>query len=108
MIKCRATVSDIFTKSGELKSTFRMKAEYTKTGRSRDCALVLKQQREALYAWRDRRLADKAMLSDDSSYAGLRGDSCLFLSRSGKKWVSLAFHPKKYMTQDGQKETMVC
>lgn len=85
-----------------------MKAEYTKTGRSRDCALVLKQQREALYAWRDRRLADKAMLSDDSSYGGLRGDSCLFLSRSGKKWVSLAFHPKKYMTQDGQKETMVC
>ena len=71
-----------------------MKADYTKTNKSRDCALVLKQQRKALLAWRDRRLADKAMLSNDGSYGGLRGDSALFLSRSGKKWVSLSFHVK--------------
>ncbi|GHG07771.1 site-specific integrase [Thalassotalea marina] len=105
---CYLRVSDVFTKSGNLKMIFRMKAEYTKTGKSRDCALVLKQQREALYAWRDRRIKDKAMLSDDGSYGGLRGDSYLFLSRSGKKWVSLSFNPKKYTTLDGVKETMVC
>ncbi|GEK08956.1 tyrosine-type recombinase/integrase [Pseudoalteromonas peptidolytica] len=105
---CYLRVSDVFTKSGKLKMIFRMKAEYTKTGRSRDCALVLKQQRQALLDWRDRRLNDKAMLSDDGSYGGLRGDSYLFLSRSGKRWVSLAFNPKKYKTLDGIKETMVC
>lgn len=105
---CYLRVSDVFTKSGELKMIFRMKAEYTKTGKSRDYALVLKQQRKSLYAWRDRRIQDKAMLSDDPSYGGLRGDSNLFLSRSGKKWVSLSFNPKKYNTLDGIKETMVC
>lgn len=105
---CFLKVSDIFTESGELKSIFRMKAEYTKTNTSRDCVIVLKQQRQALFAWRDRRLADRAMLSKDGSYGGLRGDSFLFLSRSGKKWVNLAFNPKKYKTQSGVKETMVC
>lgn len=105
---CMLEVKDVFTKSGQLKSIFRMKADYTKTDKSRDCALVLKQQRKALLAWRDRRIADKAMLSDDGSYGGLRGDSALLLARSGKKWVSLSFHTKKYNTNDGEKETLVC
>ena len=105
---CQLLVKDVFTKSGELKSIFRMKAEYTKTGQSRDCALVLKQQRKALLAWRDRRLADKAMLSNDGTYGGLNGDSPLFLSKRGKQWVRLAFNVKKYQTKDGQKETLVC
>ncbi|MCG7550964.1 tyrosine-type recombinase/integrase [Pseudoalteromonas sp. Of7M-16] len=105
---CQLLVKDVFTTSGELKSIFRMKAEYTKTGQSRDCALVLKQQRKALLAWRDRRIADKAMLSSDGSYGGLNGDSPLFLSKRGKRWVTLAFNVKKYQTKDGPKETLVC
>lgn len=105
---CQLLVKDIFTKSGELKSIFRMRADYTKTNQSRDCALVLKQQRQAVLAWRDRRIKDKAMLSIDGTYGGLNGDSPLFLARSGKRWVTLSFNVKKYQTQNGQKETLVC
>lgn len=105
---CQLKVKDVFTKSGELKSIFRMRADYTKTNQSRDCALVLKQQRQAVYAWRDRRIKDKAMLSSDGSYGGLKGDSPLFLARSGKRWVTLSFNVKKYQTKKGQKETLVC
>ncbi|MCU4677697.1 site-specific integrase [Catenovulum sp. 2E275] len=105
---CQLKVKDVFTKSGELRSIFRMKAEYTKTGQSRDCALVLKQQRQAVLAWRDRRIADKAMLSADGSYSGLNGESPLFLARSGKRWVTISFNVKKYKTIDGIKETLVC
>lgn len=105
---CRLEVKDVFTKTGDLKSVFRMKADYTKTNTSRDCALVLKQQREAMFAWRDRRLADGAMLSNDGSYGGLRGDSPLFLARRGKNWMALAFNVKKYITKEGEKETMRC
>lgn len=105
---CLLLVKDVFTKSGELKSIFRMRADYTNTNQSRDCALVLKQQRQAVLAWRDRRIRDKAMLSVDGRYGGLNGDSPLFLARSGKRWVALSFNVKKYQTQDGQKETLVC
>lgn len=105
---CQLLVKDVFTKSGELKSIFRMRADYTKTNQSRDCALVLKQQRQAVLAWRDRRIRDKAMLSVDGSYDGLNGNSPLFLARSGKRWVTLSFNVKKYQTQGGQKETLVC
>lgn len=105
---CQLLVKDVFTKSGELKSIFRMRADYTKTNQSRDCALVLKQQRQAVLAWRYRRIKDKAMLSLDGSYGGLNGDSPLFLAKSGKRWVKLSFNVKKYQTQDGQKETLVC
>ena len=105
---CQLRVKDVFTKSGELKSVFRMRADYTKTNQSRDCALVLKQQRQAIFRWRDRRIKDRAMLSVDGSYGGLNGDSPLFLARSGKRWVTLSFNVKKYQTQDGQKETLVC
>ncbi|MEJ6498191.1 site-specific integrase [Pseudoalteromonas lipolytica] len=104
---CQLLVKDVFTKSGELKSIFRMRADYTKTNQSRDCALVLKQQRQAVLRWRDKRIADKAMLSVGGSYGGLNGDSPLFLARSGKRWVTLSFNVKKYQTQDGQKETLV-
>jgi integrase len=105
---CRLLVKDVFNKSGELKSVFRMRADYTKTGQSRDCALVLKQQRTAVLAWRDRRIQDKAMLSADGSYGGLSGDSPLFLARSGKRWVKISFNVKKYGTKEGVKETLVC
>jgi integrase len=109
---CYLRVKDVFYKSGEFKAIFRVKKEYAKGGQSRDCALVLKQQRKALLAWRDKRIQDKAFLSNDGSYGGLSGDSPLFLSfkgQKGLKWVSLAFHPKKYTTIDGKiKETMVC
>lgn len=104
-------VKDVFYKDGSLKSIFRMKSEYAKGGRSRDCALVLKQQRTSLLAWRDRRIKDNAFLSDDGSYGGLRGDSPLFLSYRGRKdmlWAYLGFHSKKYQTKDGEKETLVC
>ncbi|MDO6508755.1 tyrosine-type recombinase/integrase [Colwellia sp. 4_MG-2023] len=109
---CYLRVKDVFYKSGEFKAIFRVKKDYAKGGQSRDCALVLKQQRKALLAWRDKRIQDKAFLSNDGSYGGLSGDSPLFLSfkgQKGLKWVSLAFHPKKYTTIDGKiKETMVC
>jgi len=109
---CHLKVKDVFYKNGEFKAIFRMKKEYAKGGRSRDCALVLKQQRKALLAWRDKRIQDNAFISIDSSYGGLNGDSPLFLSfkgQKGLKWVSLAFHPKKYKTVSGEeKETMVC
>jgi len=85
-----------------------MKAEYAKTNHSRDCLLVLKQQRKAILAWKEKRIKDIAMLSDDGSYAGLKGDSYLFLGKSGKKWVSLSFQLKKYKTKEGIKETLVC
>jgi len=109
---CYLTVADIFYKNGEFKTIFRMKKEYAKGGRSRDCALVLKQQRKALLVWRDKRIQDKAFLSIDGSYGGLNGDSPLFLSYKGQKglkWVELGFHHKKYTTKDGTvKETLVC
>ena len=69
---------------------------------------MLKQQRIALLTRRDRRLGDKAMLSADGSYGGLRGDNPLFLARSGKRWMSLSFNVKKYTTKNGDKETLVC
>lgn len=109
---CYLQVKDVFYKNGEFKTIFRMKKEYAKGGRSRDCVLVLNQQRKALLSWRDKRIQDKAFLSDDGSYGGLNGDSALFLSfkgQKGLKWVSLAFHPKKYKTKDDIiKEAMVC
>lgn len=109
---CYLRVEDIFYSNGSLKSIFRMKKEYAKGGRSRDCALVLKQQRKALLAWRDKRIRDNAFLSDDGSYGGLRGDSPLFLSYKGQrghKWVKLAFNPKSYKTKDGkEQEIMRC
>ena len=85
---CCLKVKDVFYKdSGKLKSIFRMDKDYAKGGRSRDCALVLKQQRKALIVWRDKRIHDKAFLSDDGSYGGLKGDSPLFLSFKGSKRI---------------------
>lgn len=108
---CYLKVDDVFFKSGELETIFRMKKEYAKGGRSRDCALVLKQQRKALLAWREKRISDKALTSDGGSYGGLKGDSPLFLTYNGSKnrpWVHLSFHTKQYSSIDGVMETMVC
>jgi len=69
----------VFTKSGELKSIFRIRADYTKTAQSRECTLVLKQQRQAVLAWQDRRVNDKAMLSVSTRYGGLNDDPPLYV-----------------------------
>lgn len=100
-------VSDVFYPNGELKRSFIIPGTYTKTGKPRPTYILVKQQREALQLWRAQRIKEKAMLSDDDTYGGLRGDSPLFLSKKGT-WRKFAFNPKKYKTKDGIKETMVC
>jgi len=100
-------VSDVFRPNGELKTNFIIPGTYTKTGMNRPVYIIAKQQRKALEGWRNHRLQDKAMLSDDGSYGGLKGDSPLFLSKKGA-WRKYAFNVKKYKTKDGIKETLVC
>jgi len=102
-------VKDIFDADGELKDSFRLPGSYTKTGKPRMIFLLVAQQREALLALRDQRLADRVMLSSDGSYGGLAPDSPVFLALKGKSWRKLAFNPKKYADADGNiKTTMVC
>ncbi len=100
-------VSDVFYPDGKLKTSFVIPGTYTKTGKPRPAYIKVKQQREALSLWRNHRLAEAAILSKDGSYGGLRGDSPLFLSKKGT-WRKFAFNVKKYNTNDGVKETMVC
>lgn len=71
--------------------------------------LLVRQQRDALLALRDQRLADRVMLSSDGTYGGLALDSPVFLALKGKSWRKLAFNPKRYPDTDGNtKTTMVC
>ena len=100
-------VSDAYYPSGELKTTFIIPGTYTKTGKPRPAYIKVKQQREALELWQKQRIAEGAMLSEDSLYGGLDGDSPLFLSKKGA-WRKFAFNTKKYKTIGGTKETMVC
>lgn len=102
-------VKDIFDADGELKDSFRLPGSYTKTGKPRMIFLLVAQQREALLALRDQRLADRVMLSSDGRYGGLSPDSPVFLALKGKTWRKLAFNPKKYPDAEGNtKTTMVC
>lgn len=100
-------VSDIYDPDGNLKSCFVIPGTYTKTGKPRLAYVKVRQQRESLGKWKDQRINEKAMLSDDGLFGGLRGDSPVFLSKKGK-WRKFAFNVKKYMTEDGMKETLVC
>lgn len=101
------TVADVIYPSGDLKTCFVIPGTYTKTSKPRPAYIKVKQQREALANWIRQRLNEKALLSDDDSYGGLRGDSPLFLSKKGQ-WRKFAFNVKKYKTEEGEKETMVC
>ena len=100
-------VRDVYWPNGELKKTFIIPASYTKTHKSRAAYIVVRQQRQAIEDWRQQRLDEKAMLSDDGSYGGLRGDSPLFLSKK-KGWRKFAMNAKRYETKDGITETLVC
>lgn len=105
-------VKDVYRPDGGLKKTFIIPAKYTKTNKSRVAYIVAAQHRQALSQWREQRIDDKAMLSDDGSYGGLRADSPLFLSKKGS-WRKFAFNNKKYkrLDVDGktvEAETKVC
>jgi len=102
-------IKDVFYHSGELKKSFVIPGPYTKTGKPRPVYILAQWQRDSLCAWRDQRLQENAMLSDDDSFGGLRGDSPLILSKRGKAWRNLAFNDKKYKAKDGTvKTTKVC
>jgi len=100
-------VSDIYYPDGELKKSFVIPGTYTKTSKPRSVYIIVPQQRDALEAWRQHRIEDKAILSNDEYFGGLRGDSPLFLSKKGL-WRKFAFNVKKYKTKSGIKETLVC
>jgi len=100
-------ISDIYYPDGELKTCFVIPGTYTKTGKPRLAYIKVKQQRESLDKWKRQRIAEKALLSDDGSYGGLRADSPVFLSKKGT-WRKFALNVKKYETEDGEKETLVC
>ncbi len=105
-------VSDVYSEDGSLKEIFNIPASYTKTGKSRLGYLLCKQQREALEIWKEQRLIERAMLSDDDKYNGLLKDSPLFLSKKGNSWRKFAFNTKKYcVKEEGRtvtKETLIC
>jgi len=100
-------VSDVYRPDGSLKNTFILPGTYTKTAKPRPAYIFAKQQIDALSSWKKQRIAEKAMISGDDSYGGLRKDSPLFLSKKGV-WRKFAFNVKKYKTKDGIKETMIC
>ena len=100
-------VSDVYYPNGELKKSFVIPGTYTKTGKARTAYIIVPQQREAIEAWRQHRITEKAMISEDSSFGGLNDESPLFLSKKGA-WRKFAFNTKKYKTKDGTKETLVC
>ncbi|MEL0638746.1 site-specific integrase [Marinomonas sp. TI.3.20] len=100
-------VKDVCWPNGSLKKTFVIPASYTKTNKSRAAYIVARQHREALDIWIQQRIDERAILSDDGSYGGLRADSPLFLSKKGG-WRKFAMNVKKYQTKNGEKETMVC
>jgi len=100
-------VSDVYYPDGELKKSFVIPGTYTKTSKPRTAYIIVPQQREALEAWRQHRISEKAMTSDDGSFGELSGGSPLFLSKKGA-WRKFAFNTKKYKTNNGIKETLVC
>jgi hypothetical protein len=95
-------VSDVFRPDGELKKTFIIPAKYTKTNKSREAYIVVPQQRHGIEKWRELRLSEAAIISDDGSFNGLRGDSPLFLSKKGI-WRKFAFNVKRYKTPAGRR-----
>ena len=100
-------VKDVVRPNGELKTTFIIPAKYTKTKKSRLAYILVPQQRQSLTLWIAQRLGEKAMLCDDGTYGSLRGDSPLFLSKKGA-WRKFAFNTKRYKTDDGEREILVC
>lgn len=90
-------VSDVYYPNGELKQSFIIPGTYTKTSKPRPAYIKVKQQREALKLWQRQRLDEKAFISEDGSYGGLRGDGPLFLSRK-RGWRSFAFNVKRYVS----------
>ena len=102
-------VSDVFYRDGALKEVFIIRGPTTKTDQHRPGFILARQHREALVAWRDQRVAERAFLSQDGSYGGLDPDSDLILGRRGKSWRRLAFNDKKYATSTGEVvTTKVC
>ena len=55
----------------------------------------------------DRDVDERAMVSKNGSFGGLSEDSPLFLSKKGT-WRKFAFNTKRYKTQEGVKEVLVC
>jgi len=102
-------IKDVYYKNGELKKSFVIPGPYTKTGKPRSAYILAKHHRVAMDAWYEQRIDESAMLSDDGTFGGIRGDSPLILSKSGKVWRKLAFNDKKYKDKDGNtKTTKVC
>ena len=100
-------VKDVYRPDGELKKTFIIPANYTKTSKSRVAYIVAPQHRQALSDWKLQRIAEKAMVGDENYYGGLAGDSPLFLSKKST-WRKFAFNTKRYTTSEGEKEILVC
>lgn len=100
-------VKDVYRPDGALKKTFIIPAKYTKTHKTRVAYIVAPQHRQAVESWREHRVVERAMISDDGSYGGLSGDSPLFLSKKGT-WRKFAFNTKRYKTSEGVKEILVC
>jgi integrase len=102
-------VSDVIYRDGTIKEVFTLPAPYTKTGKSRACFIIAKQQRKAIQEWIAQRVSENAFLSKDGTYGGLQGDSYFILGKRGKTWRRLAFNDKKYRTADGRTvSTKVC
>jgi integrase len=102
-------VSDVFYRDGALKEVFIIRGPTTKTDQHRPGFILARQHREALFAWRDQRVAEGAFISKDGSYGGLEPESDLILGRRGKTWRRLAFNDKKYKTGTGEiVTTKVC
>jgi integrase/recombinase XerD len=104
-------IGDVLHPSGELKTTVRLPAKYTKTSKSRLVYILVKQLRTVLELWLGQRIAEGAMLCDSNEYRSLRPDSPLFLAKKGT-WRRFAFNVKRYKAtdKDGRsviRETMV-
>lgn len=98
-------VSDVYYQDGTLKEAFLIPGKYTKTGKPRVVYILAKPLIEALSLWKELRIFERAMLSEDEK---LQSDSPLFLSKKGKSWRKFSFNSKKYKTKNGEKETLVC
>jgi site-specific recombinase XerD len=73
-------VKDVYYKNGELKKSFVIPGPYAKTGKPRSAYILAKHHRVALDAWYEQRIVESAMLSEDGTFGGLRGDSPLIVS----------------------------
>lgn len=103
-------VSDLIRESNELRTTFIIKGSYTKTGNPRAAYILYRNHRIAIEAWIDELIEERACLSGEDTYRGLRKDWPLFsITKKGRYWRKMAFRDKKYKDAKGNtKTTKVC